>query len=197
MIEEQHVTQYEALSDPNPPWAECLLMHEYTECYLYWSCEQTETDPHVKAVWSRHLEQEIAHLHHAAQLLEQAEGRHWQQVIPDAEFPAPIRLESNIPYVRAVLMSVQCTYKDQSPVPVQSLEQADPFFGYQDITARPEEQIASHAVIEQAIRSFGHDCRFETAPHPVRELQSRTQDNACIGRDPRIPGYTSLRQPQA
>ena len=44
MIEEQHVTQYGALLDPACTWLENLLNHEYTECYLYYSCYEDETD---------------------------------------------------------------------------------------------------------------------------------------------------------
>ena len=33
LIEEQHVTQYGSLIDPNTTMLECLLMHQYTECY--------------------------------------------------------------------------------------------------------------------------------------------------------------------
>lgn len=192
MIEEQHVTQYEALMDASVTWLECMLMHEYVECYLYWSCAQTECDPYIQKIWARHLEQEIAHLHKAAQLLEQYEGKHWQQVIPNPEFPAPLRLESNIPYVRSILTTVQNTYKDKTPVPVQSLEQSDPFFAYQEIVHVDGSNTASHQVIEQTILKHGKDYRFETAPHPVRELQDRAQDNTRIGRDPSIPGYNQI-----
>ena len=195
MIEEQHVTQYEALMDASVTWLECMLMHEYVECYLYWSCAQTETDPAIRKIWEWHLEQEIAHLHKAAQLLEQYEHRHWQQIIPNAEFPAPLRLESNIPYVRGVLTTVQNTYKDRNPAPVQSLERADPFFAYQDIAHESTDQVASHQVICQTINRFGKDYRFETAPHPIKELQCRTDDNTRIGRDPSIPGYNELSSP--
>ena len=50
MVEEEHVTQYESLMDPNASWFEMLLWHEYCECYLYWSCYQTETDPYIKGL---------------------------------------------------------------------------------------------------------------------------------------------------
>lgn len=192
MIEEQHVTQYEALQNPNLTWLECLLMHEYTECYLYWSCEQTETDDYIRGIWARCFEQEIAHLHKAAQLLETYEGKHWQQVIPNPVFPEPLTLESNIDYVRTALLSVQLTYKDKNPVPVQSLEAADPFFAYQDIVHTRLDHVASHNVIVQTIDRLGQDYRFETAPHPVKELQCRGADNTKIGRDPSIAGYTGV-----
>ena len=197
LIEEQHVTQYESLMDPNTTWLECNLMHEYAECYLYWSCAQTESDPHVRAIWEQSFEQELAHLHSAAQLLERFEGRHWQQVIPNADFPAPIVLEANIPYVRSVLTTVQNTCKDSRIVPVQSLDASDPFFVYQSLACGDEKQIASHAVIDQAISRFGRDYRFETAPNPVSELQSRTQDNTAVGRDPNLPGYNQITTAKA
>ena len=95
-----------------------------------------------------------------------------------------------------MLGSVQLTYKVVSPVPVQSLECADPFFAYQDIVHESTDQVASHEVIERTIRQFGRDYRFETAPHPVSELRSRQMDNTRIGRDPKIPGYTQI-SPQA
>ena len=56
MIEEQHVTQYGALLDPGMTWLENLLLHEYTECYLYWSCVEDETDLHIKKIWEQHFE---------------------------------------------------------------------------------------------------------------------------------------------
>ena len=197
LIEEQHVTQYESLMDPNTTWLECSLMHEYAECYLYWSCAQTESDPHVRAIWEQNFEQELAHLHSAAQLLERFEGRHWQQVIPNADFPAPIVLEANIPYVRSVLTTVQNTCKDSRIVPVQSLDASDPFFAYQGLACGDEKQIASHAVIDQATARFDRDYRFETAPHPVSELQSRMQDNTAVGRDPSLAGYNQIATAKA
>ena len=94
--------------------------------------------------------------------------------------------------MRSVLTTVQNTYKDKNPVPVQSLERSDPFFAYQDIVHGDGSSTASHQVIEQTIRKHGKDYRFETAPHPVCELQDRTQDNTRIGRDPSISGYNQI-----
>ena len=80
MIEEQHVTQYGALLDPGMTWLENLLLHEYTECYLYWSCVEDETDLHIKKIWEQHFEQECSHLHAAEALLKQYEGK---EAVPD------------------------------------------------------------------------------------------------------------------
>ena len=63
MVEEQHVTQYGSLLDPTCTWLENLLMHEYNECYLYYSCYEDETDPYVKGVWEQNFQAEVSHLH--------------------------------------------------------------------------------------------------------------------------------------
>ena len=60
-----------------------------------------------------------------------------------------------------------------------------------------DKQVASHAVIDQAVARFGRDYRFETAPHPVHELRSRTQDNTAVGCDPSIPGYNQITPEKA
>jgi hypothetical protein len=62
-IEEQHVTQYESIIDPQQSWLEQWLMHETTEVYLYYSCAQQEPNPRVKAMWERFLEYELGQLH--------------------------------------------------------------------------------------------------------------------------------------
>ena len=51
MIEEEHVSQYESLKDTNATWLEDLLLHEYTECYLYYSCYEDETDEYIKNIY--------------------------------------------------------------------------------------------------------------------------------------------------
>ena len=86
MIEEEHVTQYGSLLDPNCTWLENLLLHEYMECYLYYSFYQDEQDANVKSVWEMHLNQELAHLHKAAELLAKYENKQWEQFVP-AQFP--------------------------------------------------------------------------------------------------------------
>ena len=105
MVEEQHVTQYGSLLKPCMSRLENLLVHQYVECWLYWSCYETETDTRIRGIWQFMFEQELKHLHIALELLRQYEKKDWQEVIPDAEFPAPLVLESNIEYVRCVLGS--------------------------------------------------------------------------------------------
>lgn len=99
MVEEQHVTQYGSLLKPCMSRLENLLVHQYVECWLYWSCYETETDTRIRGIWQFMFEQELKHLHIALELLRQYEKKDWQEVIPDAEFPAPLVLESNIEYL--------------------------------------------------------------------------------------------------
>lgn len=185
MVEEQHVSQYGSLINPKLTWLENLLVHQYTECWLYWSCHETETVPHIKQVWAFMFEQELMHLHTAESLLKKYENKQWQQVIPDGEFPQPLRLESNIPYVRGVLgASVNKTAQRESYVDVDTLPQGNTFAEYQKQVNEPMKNVMSHVVIEDYIRKNGQDYRFETAPNPIPELQDRKKDNTQVGRMP-------------
>ena len=183
MIEEQHVSHYGSLLNPCLTWLENLLVHQYVECYLYWSCYETETDECIRKVWECLFEQEVVHLHIAAELLKKYEGKDWQQVIPDGRFPAPLQLESNIPYVRDVLKNtVHVTSKREDYVDVCKLPSNADFFIYQSIVNKNTCDVMSHRVIEDHIARFGQDYRFETAPNPIPELRDRKNDNTEVGR---------------
>lgn len=193
LVEEEHVTQYESLMDPNATWLEMLLWHEYCECYLYWSCYVTETDRYVKSLWEENLEMEINHLHKAAELLKKYEGKEWQEVIPCGDFPAPISLHENIEYVRNVLgNTVQFTSKKEEYVRVESLPVDSEFFRIQAQINSTTEIVPSHNVIEEFIRRRGADYRFQVAPSPVPELRNRHEDNTEVGREPNAAKSTEF-----
>ena len=193
MVEEEHVTQYESLMDSNATWFEMLLWHEYCECYLYWSCYITETNPYVKALWEENFAIEIAHLHKAAELLKKYERKDWEEVIPCGDFPAPISLHENVEYVRNVLgNTVQYTSNREDYVKVSALSKDADFFRFQD-TVNPSVQIVpSHCVISDYIRRRGADYRFQVAPSPVPELRNRRQDNTSVGRKPNAADSTDF-----
>ena len=184
MIEEQHVTQYGALLDPACTWLENLLNHEYTECYLYYSCYEDETDEKVKKIWEQHFEHEVAHLHHAAKLLQTYEGKDWYQVIPDGEFPQLLKFSPQKEYVRKVLKKTVCNtaLAEDPAVPVSELPRDAAFFSYQATVNTKPETVPSHAVIEAQIAAAGQDYRFEEKAHPIEELRSRTTDNTTLAR---------------
>ncbi len=185
MVEEQHVTQYGSLMDVKCTWLEGLLMHQYTECYLYWSCMETETDPRIRDFWAMLYEQEVAHLHAAKAMLTRIEGKDYQQVVGTGDFPAPLKLESNIDYVRKVLAgTVQMTEVRESYGNLADLKPDYDFFLYQNRINHDIARVASHAVVQDYIRQNGQDLRFEISPNPIEALRDRKHDNTEVGRAP-------------
>lgn len=190
MIEEQHVSQYGSLLDPTSTWLECLLLHEYMECYLYYSFYEDERDPNIKPVWELHLQQELAHLHKAAELLQSYEKRSWEQVVP-AEFPKLLQFHDTRDYVRQVLgEQILLTADRESYAPVPKLADSHKFFMYQNKVNSDVNTVASHVVIEQHQNKNREDYRAETSPNPVEGLTGRTCDNTSIAREKR-PAYAA------
>lgn len=184
LVEEAHVTQYESLINSDATLLEMLLWHEYTECYLYWSCFMTETNRYIKSIWEENFEQEISHLHKAAELLKKFEKREWQEIIADGNFPPPICLHENIEYVRNILKNtVQFTGLREDYTKIEDLSAGADFFKYQKIIAPEIELVPSHNVICNRINRFGKDYRFQCEENPVCELRNRFCDNTCVGRE--------------
>ena len=183
MIEEQHVTLYGGLKDTTSTWLEDLLMHEYTECYLYYSLWQDETDRYVKKVWEEHFNDELQHLHVAAELLQKHENKVWQQFIPNGDFPELLAFRSNIDYIRKVLKeTVNYTARGEDYSEVGDLPAEAKFFDYQREVNGKDSDVASHNIIRKYIADNGKDYRFQTAEHPVEELRERNRDNTTVGR---------------
>ena len=185
MVEEEHVTQYGSLIDPNSTMLECLLMHEYVECYLYWSCALDETDPYVKQIWQEHLEMELAHLHRVAEMLQKYEGKHYLQVLPDPTFPPPLTFGSNKEYVREKITTANLTSFRENYCLVNDLPKNADFFKFQDLFNKNLDKCPSHKVINMYIDEYGEDFRYQDKEHPIADLRDRTTDNTCIGRCPK------------
>lgn len=182
MIEEEHVTQYGSLLDPNCTWLESLLLHEYMECYLYYSFYQDEKDSNVKSVWELHLNQELAHLHKAAELLNKYENKQWEQVVP-AEFPKLLQFHDTRDYVRQVLGSqIELAACQESLKNVNDLASDHGFFEYQNKVNHDVGAVESHAIIERHVQQKGEDYRDESKPNPVPGLSDRKYDNTDIAR---------------
>jgi hypothetical protein len=101
-IEEQHVTQYGSIINPEETLLEQWLLHEATEVYNYYSCMEQETNHHVRAIWERFLDYELGHFHMVVDLFKQYEKRDPAEVF-SGELPAPIRYASHRDFVRKVL----------------------------------------------------------------------------------------------
>lgn len=184
MIEEQHVTEYGSLMDTTCSPLESWLMHEYTECYLYYSCFVDETDENIKNIFYRHYLEECGHLQHVASLLLKFEGKPWQALYPDGgDFPELLRFEGNIEYVQNVLAkTINQTRNHEDYENVNNLDDKSNFFKYQKMNVKKPEQAPSHKVIENHIKEFGEDFRFEAKKHPISELRNRNEDNINIAR---------------
>jgi hypothetical protein len=102
-IEEQHVTQYGSLINPEESVLEQWLIHEATEVYNYYSCVQQETNPRIKAIWERFLEYELGHFHHVAELFKKHENRDPAEIFP-GDLPEPIPFASQREFVRKTLL---------------------------------------------------------------------------------------------
>jgi hypothetical protein len=183
MIEEQHVSHYGSLLDPNCTWLENLLLHEYTECYLYYSFYMDEQDPNVKSVWEMHLQQEIAHLHNAVELLQKYENKDWQQVIPGGGFPKLLQFHDTRDYVRQILdQQILLTANREQYTPVPELSKGHDFYFYQNKVNHDVNIVPSHKVIVQHQQKYNIDYRAESKPNPVKELIDRAIDNTTIAR---------------
>ena len=185
MIEEQHVSHYGSLLDPKATWLENLLLHEYMECYLYYSFLEDEKDVNVKPIWEAHFEMELAHLHKAAELLRRYERREWGEIIPGGSFPKLLQFHDTRDYVRRILAEqVLLTADRENYRSVRELPPSFDFFAYQNRVNKNVDRVASHAVVLQHQNRFQVDYRAESKPNPVPALGDRAGDNTEIARNP-------------
>jgi hypothetical protein len=101
-IEEQHVTQYESIVDPDETWLEKWLLRELNEVYNYFSCMSFEDDPRVKRVWERFVDFELGQMHFVMDLMRRLEKRDPAEIVP-VSLPDPIEYRSQREFVRSVL----------------------------------------------------------------------------------------------
>lgn len=184
MIEEQHVSEYGSLIDTNCSWLECWVMHEYTECYLYCSCFEDEDDPEIKKVYERFYLEECGHLQKAAEMLEKFEGKTWHGLFTcGGDFPELLKFGANIDYIRDVLERSVCLTKNQEEyVDINKVGEKSNYKKYNKQVCGTGKDEPAHCVIEDHIKQFGEDYRFQTAEHPVEELRDRECDNINLAR---------------
>jgi len=172
-IEEQHVSHYETIMDPSLSWYTQWVLHEYNECWLYWSWLQTEVDPRVKALWELHLNMELEHLRLACDTLKEVEGRDASEFLPAQGMPDPLTFEQNKQYVRDVLATtVDWTAFDARFMPIDDLPKDHRFFAYQH--AVNQGGVPTEEVIDQHRTAFGAEYRRAAAPHPIESLREES-----------------------
>ena len=184
MVEEEHVSQYGSLIDPSMTMLDDLLMHEYIECYLYYSMYNDEVDAHIKSIWEMLFEQELSHLHTTLALVRKHENKDWYDVIPGGDFPELISFSPQKEYIRKILgETVNNTSYFEDYISVSKLSDSANFFSYQKKTVKDANSMPSHIVIEGHINNFKEDYRVQDKEHPVKALRERRQDNVSLGRE--------------
>ena len=187
MIEEAHVTQYESLKDPNLSWLEQWVMHEYCECWLYYSAMQDESDEYIKKIWTEHFKMEVSHLKAAVKLLKKYENKSFEKLCGTGEFPRLLKLGGNKEYIRKVLEETVKYTADNTQVirdfkDIKKIPDNHRYFNYQKYLSGDPEKNPSHLVIKKAIDRLGKDYRYQDKEHPVKELRNREKDNVTISR---------------
>lgn len=184
MVEEEHVSQYGSLIDPSMTMLDDLLMHEYIECYLYYSMYNDEVDAHIKSIWEMLFEQELSHLHTTLALVRKHENKDWYDVIPGGDFPELISFSPQKEYIRKILgETVNNTSYFEDYISVSKLSDSANFFSYQKKTVKDVNSMPSHIVIEGHINNFKEDYRVQDKEHPVKALRDRKFDNVNLGRE--------------
>lgn len=101
-IEEQHVTQYGSIIDPNESWLEKWMLYEANEAYNYYSCMESEPNDYVRGIWERFLNYELGQLQLVSELFKKYEGRDPAEILPET-LPDPIPYQSQRNFVRNTL----------------------------------------------------------------------------------------------
>lgn len=171
-IEEQHVTHYESMLPADATWAERLVMHDYNECWLYWSFARTETDPRIQRIWELHLDMEIEHLKQACELMKMMDRRDPTEILPPS-LDYVLEFKSNKEYIRRVLGDqVGLTADGTEFVPVADLPPDHRYHRYQKMV-NVDGGAPSEEIIELHRNRVGGEYRLQTeGPHPVDYLRA-------------------------
>ena len=179
MIEEQHVSHYESILDPAASWLENLVLHQWHECWMYWSLMEDEIDRRVGQIYELHCAMEIEHLRVACELMRTIEKRDPEAILPAPEFTERLQFRPNKAYVRKILATqIDLTAKDSDFVAVGTLADDDRYFEYQRRVNG--DWTPTEAVIRENVEKNGAEYRLETeGPHPVEGLRGEERNGAA------------------
>ena len=155
-VEEEHVTMYETLVDPNETMLEKWLIHEFTEVCNYYNCYKDEVCDKLKLIWEEMMQMEIAHLQLAAEMFEKYEKRDAEEII-GTELILPCHFESQKEYVINILenevdkrLCGDLTYKK-----IKDLPQEWPSYKVQEDVSK--DGAPSEQAVRLAKKSIGRD----------------------------------------
>jgi len=177
-IEEQHVSHYESILDPGASWFQNLVLHQWHECWMYWSFAGEEIDPRVRQIYELHLAMEIEHLRFACELMREVEGRDPAMLLPAQGFDRPLQFRQNKAYVRDVLANqINLTSKNSDFVPISGVAAGDRYFKYQQKVNG--DWVPTEEVIRENVAKNGAEYRLETeGPSPVPGLRGSERGDA-------------------
>jgi len=102
-IEEQHVSQYELVGDPNESPLEKMTLMQLNEAYNYYSCMQTEPDERIRKIWQEFFSDEITHFIMCYELMQKFENKDIGDVLKAESIEPLIVLEPNKDYVNRII----------------------------------------------------------------------------------------------
>lgn len=181
-VEEEHVTFYESLLDPNETPLERQVQHELMEVYNYFHCYAQETDPRIKAIWEEFLAMELTHLQLWGDLLRKYEGREPEEVF-GKQLSVDVKFQENKEYIRAVLgRQRDLRQLERGWTTLDQLPKDWPSFGYRDRVNA--DGIPSEAIVDlQAARQKPVERPGDELLAQAREqaLRWRTEATATAG----------------
>jgi hypothetical protein len=176
MVEEEHVTHYESLLDGEETWLEQLLLHEYNECYLYYSFMEQEVEPRIKRIWELHLAMEIGQLQAACDLLRRYEDRDPAELLP-REIPRVLLFEPNKEFLRTLLAEQM----DLTTLGTGYVRDQHERFVKMQERLQGDGPPPSDLVVAAHEERFGGDYRSEQeGPHPVASMRRQSGAEARV-----------------
>jgi len=158
-VEEEHVTMYESLIDPNESWFEKWLIHEFTEVCNYYNCYKDEVCDKLKLIWEEMMQMEIAHLQIAAEMFKKHENRDPEEII-GTELILPCHFESQKKYVTNVIENEvdKRLCGDMHYKKIDELAKDWPSYKVQEIVNK--DGAPSEKSVKLAKKSIGRDIAF-------------------------------------
>jgi rubrerythrin len=182
-VEEQHVTQYGLLGDPNETMLEKSALMQLCEAYLYFSNAQTESDPRIKRIWESFMRMEISHFEACAGLIEKHEGRDIMNILKADVIEPLVVFEPNKEYINQVIDE----QLDLMPYNMEYMKFRDlpdewPSFRFQ--WKMNEAGVPSEEVVGKSRRDLAQRDQADNIKQFKLDLSQRTEKVMAQGRAP-------------
>ncbi len=173
-VEEEHVTMYETLIDPNETMLEKWLIHEFTEACNYYNCYKDETDEKIKLIWEEFMQMEVGHLQLVAEMFEKIEKRDPEEII-GTEVVHPCHFETQKKYVANILENEvdKRLSADERYIKINDIPDNWQSYKVQEETAK--DGAPSEQAVRLAAKSTGRDiaCADEKLLNKQKDLLER------------------------